>query len=50
MHGYWSIDLGILITTAAEYLPAMVDQLRNVHEALDQPRDLLADPRPDPED
>ena len=37
VHGYWSIDLDILITTAAEQLPAMVEQLRNVHEGVDQP-------------
>jgi uncharacterized protein with HEPN domain len=29
VHGYWSIDLDILLTTAAERLPGMVDQLRN---------------------
>ncbi|MFP5345954.1 MAG: hypothetical protein ACLGIA_02850 [Actinomycetes bacterium] len=33
MHGYWSIDVDILIATAAEHLPAMVDQLLCVHEA-----------------
>ena len=32
VHGYWSIDLEVLITTAAERLPAMVDQLRDAHE------------------
>jgi uncharacterized protein with HEPN domain len=37
VHGYWSIDLDILITTAAERLPSMVEQLRNAHEELDQP-------------
>ena len=37
VHSYWSIDLDILITTATERLPAMVDQLRNAHETLDQP-------------
>jgi uncharacterized protein with HEPN domain len=37
VHGSWSIDLDILITTATERLPAMVDDLRNAREALDQP-------------
>ena len=37
VHGYWSIDLGILITTAADHLPTMADQLRSLHRALDQP-------------
>jgi uncharacterized protein with HEPN domain len=37
VHGYWSIDLDIKITTAAEQLPAMAEQLRNAHEELDQP-------------
>jgi len=36
VHGYWSIDLDILITTANEQLPAMVDQLRALQTALDQ--------------
>jgi hypothetical protein len=34
VHGYWSIDLDILITIAVERLPSMVDQLRNAHDAL----------------
>jgi len=34
VHGYWSIDLDILITTAIDSLPVMVDQLRAVHAAL----------------
>lgn len=29
IHGYWSIDLEILHTTAEDQLPAFVDQLRN---------------------
>jgi uncharacterized protein with HEPN domain len=37
VHGYWSIDLGILITTAVERLPGMVDQLRNAHQVLERP-------------
>ncbi|MGQ0629924.1 MAG: HepT-like ribonuclease domain-containing protein [Sporichthyaceae bacterium] len=28
VHGYWSIDLEILHTTAADLLPALVEQLR----------------------
>ena len=36
MHGYWSIDLDVLLTTAVEQLPEMVGQLRHAHEALDQ--------------
>lgn len=28
VHGYWSIDLDILLATATQSLPAMVDQLR----------------------
>jgi uncharacterized protein with HEPN domain len=35
VHGYWSIDLDILITTATEQLPAMVDQLRALQSVLD---------------
>ena len=50
VHGYWSIDLEVLITTAVERLPAMVDQLRDAHDALNQPPDLLDGPGPDPED
>lgn len=29
IHGYWSIDLEILHTTAIDLLPSFVDQLRN---------------------
>lgn len=28
IHGYWSIDLEIIHTTATELLPAFVEQLR----------------------
>jgi uncharacterized protein with HEPN domain len=44
VHGYWSIDLDILITTAAEHLPAMADQLRSLHGALDQPQEITNGP------
>lgn len=30
MHGYWSIDLEILHTTAFDVLPSFVEQLRSV--------------------
>jgi uncharacterized protein with HEPN domain len=30
IHGYWSIDLEILHTTATDLLPSFVEQLRNV--------------------
>jgi uncharacterized protein with HEPN domain len=46
VHGYWSIDLDILITTAAERLPAMADQLRSLHRALDQPQEITKGPEP----
>jgi uncharacterized protein with HEPN domain len=35
IHGYWSIDLEILLTTAADDLPKFVEQLRSVRNALD---------------
>lgn len=35
VHGYWSIDVGILYTTAREHLGSMVKALRQVLEALD---------------
>lgn len=35
VHGYWSIDLEILHTTAVDLLPALVDQLREVLAVLD---------------
>lgn len=31
IHGYWSIDLEILHTTATDLLPGFVDQLRSAH-------------------
>lgn len=30
IHGYWSIDIEILHTTATDLLPAFVEQLRHV--------------------
>jgi uncharacterized protein with HEPN domain len=36
VHGYWSIDLEVLHTTAAEQLPAFANDLRKVLTALDQ--------------
>ena len=35
IHGYWSIDLEILHTTAVDLLPAFVDQLRGVLRGLE---------------
>ena len=35
VHGYWSVDLEVLHTTASELLPAFVEQLRAVLAALD---------------
>lgn len=35
VHGYWSIDLEILHTTATDILPGFVDQLRAVLAALE---------------
>ena len=35
VHGYWSIDLEILHTTATEQLPDLADQLRGVLDALE---------------
>ena len=34
VHGYWSIDLEILHTTATDLLPGFVEQLRRVVQAL----------------
>jgi len=39
VHGYWSIDLDILLTTASDHLPALAEQLRGLRETLDQPPD-----------
>lgn len=36
VHGYWSIDLDILHTTAVELLPAFLDALRRVLAALEE--------------
>ncbi|MEQ8716753.1 MAG: DUF86 domain-containing protein [Acidimicrobiales bacterium] len=41
IHGYWSIDLEILHTTATDVLPELVDQLRTALGVLE------ADPDPD---
>jgi len=46
VHGYWSIDLDILLTTAADHLRALAEQLRGLQATLDQP----AAPRPDTAD
>lgn len=35
IHGYWSIDLEIIHTTATELLPAFVEQLREALAALE---------------
>lgn len=46
VHGYWSIDLEILHTTAVDLLPAFVDQLRSALAALetdDEQGDLTAE-------
>jgi uncharacterized protein with HEPN domain len=34
VHGYWSIDMEILHTTASDQLPAFADDLRRVMDAL----------------
>lgn len=34
VHGYWSIDLNVLHTTATEQLPAFIGDLRKVLDAL----------------
>lgn len=34
IYGYWSIDLGILHTTATDQLPAFIAQLRDAMDAL----------------
>ncbi|MGH3983644.1 MAG: HepT-like ribonuclease domain-containing protein [Pseudonocardiaceae bacterium] len=39
VHGYWSIDLDILHTTAVELLPAFLDALRQVLAALEESDD-----------
>jgi uncharacterized protein with HEPN domain len=35
VHGYWSIDLGILLATASNQLPGFVAQLHAARDALD---------------
>jgi uncharacterized protein with HEPN domain len=35
VHGYWSIDLGILLATASNQLPGFVAQLQAARDALD---------------
>ena len=37
IHGYWSVDLEILHTTATDDLPSYVDQLRGVLAELEAP-------------
>lgn len=43
VHGYWSIDVDILLTTAADHLPALAEQLRGLHATLDQHSDVDPD-------
>ncbi|MGL5861783.1 MAG: HepT-like ribonuclease domain-containing protein [Phycicoccus sp.] len=35
VHGYWSIDLDVLYTTARERLPGVAQQLRQILVSLD---------------
>lgn len=35
VHGYWSIDMGLLIDTAADDLPLMIDQITAVLDDLE---------------
>ena len=37
VHGYWSIDLDIILNTALVDLPDYTDQLRAILEALEDP-------------
>jgi uncharacterized protein YutE (UPF0331/DUF86 family) len=39
VHGYWSIDVDVLLKTATEELPAFVDALRHVLAALESDAD-----------
>lgn len=39
VHGYWSIDLGILIATATNQLPDLITQLRQLRAALQPSQD-----------
>jgi len=34
VHGYWSVDLDLLVTTVQELLPELVDRLRLVMAAI----------------
>lgn len=43
-HGYWSIDLGILFTTATDLLPDFVAQLRAARSALESQQSQPAGP------
>ncbi len=43
VHGYWSIDLGILLATATNQLPGFVAQLQAAREALGQEDDESTD-------
>ena len=36
VHGYWSIDLEILVKTAHDDLPGFIEDIRRVIEALDE--------------
>jgi uncharacterized protein with HEPN domain len=42
VHGYWSIDMEILHTTATEHLPAFADDLRNTTNLRSLPRRSLS--------
>ena len=33
VHGYWSVDLSILVATARDDLPAFLDQVRTIKPA-----------------
>ena len=37
VHGYWSIDVGVLLTTAATQLPAFLNALRAVQSTFEDP-------------
>jgi uncharacterized protein with HEPN domain len=44
IHGYWSVDLDVLLTTATDQLPGFVDQLRTVLAALPPEQDGSGEP------
>lgn len=46
VHGYWSLDLDILITTATQQVPAMAAQLRQALATLAQSPGLSDEPMP----